>query len=137
VALCKLGVELMREWRNESQKLWGSDGQFLDSQVFNYSLHKDHIKIRSSLTCNQVSIFFRRLGDVLGAKISAHRIRHRTATQLARIMHPKELMDFLGHTQFTTTALYLWPELKLQALAVDGFVDKELAGKADTFKMPE
>jgi integrase len=37
VALCKLGVELMREWRSESTQLWGDSDQFLDSTLMGFA----------------------------------------------------------------------------------------------------
>jgi integrase len=127
VPLCKLAVRALSEWKLESQALWGDAPKFLESQVFNYDLHRYNVREAMSLTTNGVTIFFRRISDVLGVPISAHRIRHRTATQLARLMHPKELMDFLGHTQLSTTAMYLWPELKEQAEAVDKFAKRDAA----------
>ncbi len=123
VPLCEMSQRVLANFKRISQELWDSEPQFLASQVFNFELHRNGNNSNPfTLTADHVSLFFKRLSEDLGIKISPHRIRHRTATQLARLMHPKELQEFLGHTQYSTTAMYLWPPLEEQAIAVNKLV---------------
>ena len=127
VPLCEVGTRVLKQFRQTSKELWGDTPQFLASQVFNFELHRNgKTSDPISLTPDHVSLFFKRLSDDLGIQISPHRIRHRTATQLARLMHPKELQEFMGHTQYSTTAIYLWPPLEEQTVAVNKLVALDL-----------
>lgn len=65
------------------------------------------------LTPKQVSAAFKRLSDRLGVAVSAHRLRHTMATDLARGLNPdlKSLQYLLGHSNLSTTLEYVSPEM--------------------------
>lgn len=65
------------------------------------------------LTAEQVSGFFRRLSDELGDTITAHRLRHTCASEIAGQPQPdlRGLQQLLGHSSLVTTMQYLEPDL--------------------------
>lgn len=65
----------------------------------------------AELTDAQVSGFFRRLSEVLGSPLSPHRIRHTIATLLAQHGDIRTLQELLGHTNLSTTMVYVHPDL--------------------------
>jgi len=60
-----------------------------------------------------VSAAFKCLSDRLGVAISAHRLRHTMATDLARGLNPdlKSLQYLLGHSNLSTPLEYASPEM--------------------------
>ncbi len=70
-----------------------------------YSCRNGHISVRA------ISNFFLRLRALTGIDISAHKLRHTMATELARIGRYKDLQILLGHTNIRTTMRYVHPDL--------------------------
>lgn len=63
----------------------------------------------TALTEAQVTGFFKRLTQVSGIQVSAHRLRHTLATELTRGENRdlKAVQDLLGHTDIRTTMGYV------------------------------
>lgn len=98
----------------------GTDGRFARSQVFNLALAASGTVGTNSLTVTQVSSAFARISKATETRFSPHRLRHTLATQLVHaevdLVHIKEM---LGHSDLTTTAIYVEPSLKRLQDAVD------------------
>jgi len=61
---------------------------------------------------DQLSGFFKRLGKHVGFPISAHRLRHTMATEIAKSGQIKPLQQILGHTDIRTTMnFYVHPDM--------------------------
>ena len=84
-----------------------------DDQVFNITLFADNF-LGEKMTADNVSSFFKRASKALSTPISAHRLRHTMATNIAN--HPncnlKALQNILGHTNLSTTLSYVHPKLE-------------------------
>ena len=80
--------------------------------------------VKRVMTPANVNAFFLRFCKRLppgSAKLSAHRIRHTTATMLAKtVSNLKVVQVQLGHTSFSTTLLYVHPDLEEQRQAIRG-----------------
>lgn len=77
--------------------------------------------IGKPMTPERVTSTFRRLREVLGAKIGAHRLRHTFASAAANSPDPtgnglRALQDMLGHTSVITTMGYVHPDMQRQRL---------------------
>jgi integrase len=60
----------------------------------------------------QISAFFKRLKKHTGTNISAHRVRHTTASELMnKTNNPKLVQTLLGHRSMLTTMLYVHPNM--------------------------
>lgn len=60
----------------------------------------------------QISAFFRRVQKHTGTNISAHKVRHTTASELMnKTNNPKLVQTLLGHTNLSTTMLYVHPDM--------------------------
>ena len=81
-----------------------------DMQIFNVTLF-NHKYQGNRLKRSQLSGFFRNLSEKTDIKCSSHRFRHRIATDLVKghksIKDIVEVQEFLGHTDFKTTLLYV------------------------------
>jgi len=79
-------------------------------QIFNITLF-NHKYQGNRLKRSQLSGFFRNLSEKTNIKCSSHRFRHRIATDLVKghksIKDIVEVQEFLGHTDFKTTLLYV------------------------------
>ena len=113
-----------REWKIPAAKTVVRDLKFLyklslkfyneeeleSKQVFNISLFNPRVKA-DSLTVEAVSRYFARLSVKCNFLISAHRLRHTTATKLAELGKYSELCNLLGHTRISTTMKYVHPNM--------------------------
>jgi integrase len=135
--VCDQLRQLLTQFRLISRTLWtGSEASFATSQVFNIDLHQKQAQMQRSLKTDDVSGFFRRLGRDSGARISAHRLRHRAATVLIRDgLDIRNVQELLGHTSIHTTMRYLWPDLSRTTHAINRHVETELSGFAGLFKL--
>ena len=125
--VCSHLRKTLLEFRRISRNAWtGSTDAFENSQAFNLHLHLTGKQSTCSLTHDTVSDFFRRLARDSGAKISAHRLRHRAATLLLREgLDLRNVQELLGHTSTLTTMRYVWPDLDITTAAIDKHVDKD------------
>lgn len=83
-------------------------------QVFDLGLHRGQTRYRGDgIRVSQISGFFRKLGDVLGQRISPHRLRHTLGTEIGRQENPplRALQHLLGHTNLSTTMQYVEPDM--------------------------
>ena len=89
-----------------------------DSRVFQIQwFNARYVAMQSGelgLTTNQISGLFQRLKRRSGITISAHRLRHTMATQVGSLPEPPLglLKKTLGHTQLSTTMIYVNPNLE-------------------------
>lgn len=126
VPICQHLHDELSEFRRIARTRWkANETAFLQSQVFNIDLHLHGLAISESLDVDQVSQFFRRLSERTGIKISAHRLRHRAATELTRVsrLGLRQVQEFLGHSSPLTTMRYMWPDLATTRNALDTLVE--------------
>lgn len=85
---------------------------------------------KTGLTGEQVSGFFRRLSDELGESITAHRLRHTCASEIAGQPQPdlRGLQQLLGHSSLVTTMQYVEPDLGQLHRLVGGLPDPRGSG---------
>jgi integrase len=84
-----------------------------DSQVFRVQWFENSFG-GAETTPKQLSYAFNRISDHLGVTVSAHRLRHTMATDLATGLNPdlKSLQYLLGHANLATTMEYITPEME-------------------------
>lgn len=98
----------------------------LEAQVFCLPLFSNRARSFSQRTMNSDNLdsFFQRLRKLMpndAPRISAHKIRHTTATQLAnRVRNLKVVQQQLGHTSIHTTYSYVHPDLEDMRAAIAG-----------------
>ena len=82
-----------------------------NDQVFRVQLFYDRY-VGDELSPSQLSGFFKRLSKELNGPVSSHRLRHTSATRLAKgpSRDLKILQQILGHTNMSTTLEYVHPE---------------------------
>ena len=82
-----------------------------EAQLFNITLLNPHYS-GHQMDVNQLSRFFRRLGNNMGFPISPHRLRHTMATEIAKTGQLKPLQQILGHNDIGTTMnFYVHPDM--------------------------
>ncbi len=64
------------------------------------------------MTTQSISNFFSRVRSATGIDISAHKLRHTMATELAELGLYKELQSLLGHTDVAMTMRYVHPQIE-------------------------
>ena len=81
-------------------------------QVFNVTTFYARYR-GTEMTEAQVTGFFKRLTDISGIQVSAHRLRHTLATELTRGENRdlKAVQDLLGHTDIRTTLRYVHTDI--------------------------
>lgn len=92
-------------------------GYLYSGQVFNITLFNPAYS-GDEMTEEQISDFYQRLKSRHGhdgIRISAHRFRHRFATELVRRAPAKYVQELMGHSSIHTTLEYV--EVELQDLA--------------------
>ena len=96
--------------RNEA--IYGnSDISLKSRQVFNVTIFNPRY-IGNNMTEDQLSGFFRNLSDNTQIKCSAHRFRHRLATDLVNQKgNIKDVQHLLGHSNVKTTLGYVSTDL--------------------------
>jgi integrase len=118
------GSKTRREWEipmppqcvDDLRELWrrarAKRRNLSDRQVFWVQLFDPRYG-GTELTPDQVSNAFYRLSKHLGIKITAHRLRHTMATELAQGENPdlKSLQYLLGHSNLSVTLEYVHPEM--------------------------
>jgi integrase len=73
---------------------------------------RTRLKMGNPLTEDRLSLFFRRLSEKAGVRMSSHRIRHTTATTLVnKGKDLKAAQIILGHTDVKTTLGYVHPNM--------------------------
>ncbi|MCB1738583.1 MAG: site-specific integrase [Gammaproteobacteria bacterium] len=88
-------------------------------QVFNVTLFNSRYA-GDRMTAEQLSGFFRRLSDRLGAPISAHRLRHTLATDMIEVTDVRTVQQQLGHRDVTTTlTFYVHPDMDRMRRAIE------------------
>lgn len=81
-----------------------------NDQVFDCATFRDlrRYRGRSELSVNDLTNFFRALSRELGIRITPHRIRHTTATELAMsTLDLRSIQKLLGHRSEKTTMTYI------------------------------
>lgn len=106
-AACLKGLLHLRD-RTE---MLNSQAVQANDQVFRIQLFHDRYK-GDELSPDQLGGFFKRLSKELTGPVSAHRLRHTMATELAKGQNRdlKALQQVLGHTNLSTTLEYVHPE---------------------------
>ena len=97
--------------RHHTQILVGDEAHFSNKFVFDIVLFNPKYKCKDRITESTVSNFFKRLSIKTGIRISAHRMRHTMATELASKGMYKELQQILGHANVNTTMKYIHPDM--------------------------
>ena len=97
--------------RHHTHNLVGDDEQFCKRFVFDIELFNPKFKCKDRITESTVSNFFKRLSIKTGIRVSAHRMRHTMATELASKGMYKELQQILGHANVKTTMKYIHPDM--------------------------
>ena len=97
--------------RRHTQNLVGDDEQFGNRFVFDIALFNPNYKCEDRITESTISNFFKRLSIKTGVRVSAHRMRHTMATELASKGMYKELQQILGHANVNTTMKYIHPDM--------------------------
>ena len=97
--------------RRHTQNLVGNEAQFGNRFVFDIILFNPKYKCKGRIAESTVSNFFKRLSIKTGIRISAHRMRHTMATELASKGMYKELQQILGHANINTTMKYIHPDI--------------------------
>ena len=87
------------------------DENFKDRYVFDIQLFNSLYHCENRLHESTISNFFKRLSNRTGIRVSAHRLRHTMATELATQGKYKELQYLLGHASVHTTMRYIHPEM--------------------------
>ena len=105
--------------RERTLELTGDDPNFGERFVFDICLFNERYKCRGGINQSTVSNFFKRLSYLTSIRISAHRIRHTMATELATEGKYKELQELLGHANVRTTMKYIHPEISRIRTLVD------------------
>lgn len=100
--------------RERTLKELGKDADIGSRYVFDISLFTEQYRSCSNgkMNARSISNFFSRLRFATGVSISAHRLRHTMATELAQLGLYKELQSLLGHTDMKMTMRYVHPELE-------------------------
>jgi len=108
----KLSPDLLR-LKQETEAVLGQPVT-PSSQVFRWPLfaaQRERLK-HQEMTVWQLDHFFKRLSEAMQTRISAHRIRHTTATELANSAPNLRLVqELLAHTDWRTTTGYVHPDL--------------------------
>lgn len=107
-------------------ELIGKNQNTEDRFVFDIGLFNPRYKCKGKLQPITVSNFFKRVGYATGVEISAHRLRHTMATELAAEGKYKELQQLLGHTNVRTTMKYIHPEVSRIKVLVDTLSSTEI-----------
>lgn len=92
-----------------------------EGQIFNCNLFVLGAEKRD-MSRWQLDRFFKLLTKHLGTKVSAHRLRHTFATQVAESApsNIKVLQQFLGHTDIRTTLGYVHPDISQMRTLLKG-----------------
>ena len=113
----------LRRLRDRTALLTGDDPNFGERFVFDISLFNTRYRCVGGIRQSTVSNFFKRLTYLTGIRISAHRMRHTMATELATQGKYKELQQLLGHVNVHTTMKYIHPEISRIRTLVDTLND--------------
>jgi integrase len=108
-----LPVKLYKPLLEIRRRAMGISGNAVtdDASVFNYSLYCGKKRVWG-LTYWQVAKFCKDLKRETGIKISSHRVRHTTASEMMkRTSNPKVVQQQLGHTNLATTMIYVHVDL--------------------------
>ena len=105
--------------RDRTLELTGDDPRFGERFVFDITLFNTRYKCKGGILPSTISNFFKRLTYLTGVRISAHRMRHTMATELATEGKYKELQQLLGHVNVHTTMKYIHPEISRIRTLVD------------------
>ena len=105
-------IDDLEKLRHKTHKLVGDDKPFGKRFVFDIELFNSKFKCEDRVKESTVSNFFKRLSIKSGIRVSAHRMRHTMATELASKGKYKELQQILGHANVKTTMKYIHPELQ-------------------------
>lgn len=104
--------EALWQLRERTLEIVPDDKAFRNRPVFDISLFNERYKGREGgMEPTTVSDFFKRLSVWTDVRISAHRLRHTVATQLAKQGNYKELQMLLGHAKVQTTMKYIHPDI--------------------------
>ncbi|WP_172600394.1 tyrosine-type recombinase/integrase [Sulfurivermis fontis] len=101
--------DLTELYRRTCERLKGKPGKHY--QVYNVSLFYPRYK-GPELKEDQIGGFFHRLSEALEEPITSHRLRHTMATMLAVHGDIRTLQEILGHTNLSTTMVYVHPDVE-------------------------
>ena len=104
-------IAVLDKMRHHTLNIVGDDGQFSNRFVFDIELFNPKYNCEDHINESTVSNFFKRLSIKTGIRVSAHRIRHTMATELASKGMYKELQQILGHANVNTTMKYIHPDM--------------------------
>ena len=105
-------IEDLYYLKEQNHDCYGQSNPDLNNiQVFNVTLF-NHRYSGNNMTTEQLSGFFRNLSNNTNIKGSAHRFRHRLATDLANQNgNIKDVQSLLGHSNISTTLGYIATDL--------------------------
>ena len=112
IPLTTAAISELTKIQNETLSVIGPDKDLSERYVFNIRLFNTRYRCKDRMVEWTVTNFFNRLSTVTGIQVSAHRLRHTVATQLAKEGKYKELQNLLGHSTMQTTMRYIHPELE-------------------------
>ncbi len=112
IPLTTPAINSLMQMRTETLRILGPNADVNERFVFDIRLFNSRYRCKNQLQLSTVTNFFNRLSQVTGIRISAHRLRHTVATQLAKEGKYKELQNLLGHSTMQTTMHYIHPELE-------------------------
>ena len=104
-------IATLDKLRQHTHSLVGDEEQLGNRFVFDIKLFNPKYKCENCINESTVSNFFKRLSIKTGIRVSAHRLRHTMATELASKGMYKELQQILGHANVKTTMKYIHPDL--------------------------
>lgn len=103
-----------------------NDEFFSERYVFNISLFNSSYRSNNRINEMGVTNFFRKLSNLTGIRISAHRLRHTMATELSAEGNYRELQQLLGHRSVYTTMKYIHPKLTQVRNLVNRLTDTQI-----------
>ena len=101
----------LQDLLERTKEIVGDDPEFANRFVFDIGLFNPRYKCKNRIVQTTISNFFKRISEQTGVRISAHKMRHTMATELAAQGKYKELQQLLGHVNVSTTMKYIHPEI--------------------------
>jgi len=94
--------------------LYARNPRFIHDQSQLFNITRLNTKYHcDTMSVNQLSGFFRRLGKKVGFPVSPHMLRHTMATEIAKAGQIRQLQEILGHQDVRTTLeFYVHPSLE-------------------------
>jgi integrase len=112
-SLCKQDLQTLKALSlQHDPNLSGSDRVFVLTR-FNAGDRQYATNPSIKTSEGQISAFFKRVQAHTGTNVSAHKIRHTTASELmGKTNNPKLVQSLMGHRHISTTLLYVHPNMQ-------------------------